>query len=764
MYTELATQPRFCLDFENADHLAVVRLENGQWQYNDDTNWVDFQPEATDRLLAQVDFDLDVVRGFEGTLEDGTLRGDLGIAAGYLDGDLHFLADRWAGQADVGEIEVSGSRFSIPSDSPTPATSQDRLERLGLAIFNYESATRSFPAHAIYSDEGFPALSWRVRILPYLGYQSLYEQFRLTETWDSPHNSALLNQMPDVFQSPDRATMTGQTVYQVLNGPDTLFPISADGLSAQDLYSSGPQHTVMLVETDAGESVPWTKPQDVSFDASQPLASRPDESEFHVLFADGEVFEFGASSLDSNSWNVLAVRNSGFVDTSEILPPYEIETSMERITRAILNYESATQRFPRLATPEGARLLSWRVAILPYIGHGDLYSQFDRKAPWDSPQNLALLPQMPRIYASPSVDGPLTTFLGASGEGTAFPLTGRRGPKFSELVDGAETALVVEADPAAAIEWTRPGDLIYTTDGSELPGAGDPAKDEFRVSLADGTILEVPTGTSPENWIASTSNFFDSATHNLEAIANAALNSPRGSNSWPTHAIYSDDGSTPLLSWRVQLLPYLGYHRLYDEFNLNESWDSPHNLALLPQMPRIFAHPQVSGYRTNYLAMSGAGTIFPINSERLPWQNIEDGLSRTLAFVEADADQAVEWTKPDDIVFDIANPLVGVGSIVESGFHVAFADGSARQLPANIAPTEFVAAVLRDDESNPPAGRIMGDVNLDGEVNELDFIVIRDNLFQWPTLFYTWQDGDLNEDHVVDVSDFNLWLANRDAS
>src|SRR5439155_26925435 len=58
----------------------------------------------------------------------------------------------------------------------------------------------------------------------------------------------------------------------------------------------------------------------------------------------------------------------------------------------------------------------------------------------------------------------------------------------------------------------------------------------------------------------------------------------------PPAVVYGEDG-TPLHSWRVLLLPYIGQEELYSEFRLDEPWDSPHNLALLPRRPRAYAPP-----------------------------------------------------------------------------------------------------------------------------------------------------------------------------
>jgi hypothetical protein len=46
-----------------------------------------------------------------------------------------------------------------------------------------------------------------------------------------------------------------------------------------------------------------------------------------------------------------------------------------------------------------------------------------------------------------------------------------------------------------------------------------------------------------------------------------------------------DKNGKRLLSWRVALLPYLEEMLLYNEFNLNEPWDSEHNKKLIAKMP-----------------------------------------------------------------------------------------------------------------------------------------------------------------------------------
>ena len=57
------------------------------------------------------------------------------------------------------------------------------------------------------------------------------------------------------------------------------------------------------------------------------------------------------------------------------------------------NYDFAKRGFPPAAitSPGGKPLLSWRVAILPYIDEKALYKKFKLDEPWDSPHNKELL-------------------------------------------------------------------------------------------------------------------------------------------------------------------------------------------------------------------------------------------------------------------------------------------------------------------------------------------------------------------------------------
>jgi hypothetical protein len=147
------------------------------------------------------------------------------------------------------------------------------------------------------------------------------------------------------------------------------------------------------------------------------------------------------------------------------------------------------------------------------------------------------------------------------------------------------------------------------------------------------------------------------------------------------------DGDTPLLSWRVHILPFLDEQALYEQFKLDEPWDSEHNKALLEQIPQVYASASPAGSsepgHTRILGVSGAGTLLE-GTEGKSIATITDGSSNTVIVVEAAPDQSVPWTKPEDLDISNEEALQTLLSAAEHGFLALFGDGSVRTLSPSI--------------------------------------------------------------------------------
>jgi hypothetical protein len=133
----------------------------------------------------------------------------------------------------------------------------------------------------------------------------------------------------------------------------------------------------------------------------------------------------------------------------------------------------------------------------------------------------------------------------------------------------------------------------------------------------------------------------------LERIADALADYHAMVGSLPP--AYSTDGiGTPLLSWRVLILPFLGEQALFDQFDLTKPWDDPVNLPLVDQMPQAYFGPRdpIGQPFTRYAGIAGPGTIFE-GPTGIAFGDIPDGLDRTAMVAETSA--RIPWTKPEDI-------------------------------------------------------------------------------------------------------------------
>jgi prepilin-type processing-associated H-X9-DG protein len=138
-----------------------------------------------------------------------------------------------------------------------------------------------------------------------------------------------------------------------------------------------------------------------------------------------------------------------------------------------------------------------------------------------------------------------------------------------------------------------------------------------------------------------------------------------------------DKAGKPLLSWRVMLLPYVEQDNLFRQFHLDEPWDSEHNKKLVEKMPRIFEVPgrPVKAGHTHYRTFVGEKGSWKKYDDTLTVAGIPDGTSNT--WMIAEAEEAVIWTKPDELPADGKTPPK-LGKFFSGGFNVAFWDGSVR--------------------------------------------------------------------------------------
>jgi hypothetical protein len=168
--------------------------------------------------------------------------------------------------------------------------------------------------------------------------------------------------------------------------------------------------------------------------------------------------------------------------------------NLKQMVLAMHIYLDQNKVFPLAAICDknGKPLLSWRVAILPFIEQDQLYRQFKLDEPWDSEHNQKLIPLMPPTYALPAALSKLgeTHYRVFVEGGAGFEWC--KGLRIAEYRDGtSNTIAIVEA--AQGVPWTKPDELVYG-DKKPLPKLGNfYGNGMFNAALFDGSVRALRT-------------------------------------------------------------------------------------------------------------------------------------------------------------------------------------------------------------------------------------------------------------------------------
>jgi hypothetical protein len=191
------------------------------------------------------------------------------------------------------------------------AETQNNLKQIALACLNYESAYGYFP-HDTTDKDGKPLLSWRVAILPFLEQGNLYNQFKFDEPWDSENNKKWSQVAIKTYMSPNSEPPTppGMTQYKGFAGPGAMFE-PGKKIKILDI-TDGTSNTILVVE--AGEPIPWAKPEDIPYDPKKPLpklALLGVQDFLNVALCDGSTRTLNMKKLTENTLRNAITRNDG---------------------------------------------------------------------------------------------------------------------------------------------------------------------------------------------------------------------------------------------------------------------------------------------------------------------------------------------------------------------------------------------------------------------------------------------------------------------
>lgn len=171
----------------------------------------------------------------------------------------------------------------------------NHLRQIDMAMIVYADANEGKLPPAYTVDENGQRLhSWRTLLLPYLDQAMLYDQIRLDEPWDSPHNRQFHDRVMPFYSCPSSSGELTDTSYMVVVGDETAFPPDGKAIGMSEIID-GSSQTILVTEV-SHSGVNWMEPNDLEFDQMvfQPNTGLGEPESEHpglvmAAFADGHV-------------------------------------------------------------------------------------------------------------------------------------------------------------------------------------------------------------------------------------------------------------------------------------------------------------------------------------------------------------------------------------------------------------------------------------------------------------------------------------------
>jgi hypothetical protein len=178
-----------------------------------------------------------------------------------------------------------------------------------MALKQYHDAYQSLPPAYIADANGVPVHSWRVLLLPFLGYRDLYERYTFDEPWDSARNRLVTEHSVEIFSCPSDANgVERRTNYVAVVGGYTAWPAPNCVALARDLRQVQP---ILLVCEIAGSDIEWAEPRDLHVVQMLPLINAHESC--------------GPSSKHRGGINVLLSRGRAYSSDDRANEPFVVE-------------------------------------------------------------------------------------------------------------------------------------------------------------------------------------------------------------------------------------------------------------------------------------------------------------------------------------------------------------------------------------------------------------------------------------------------------
>jgi hypothetical protein len=180
---------------------------------------------------------------------------------------------------------------------------------------------------------------------------------------------------------------------------------------------------------------------------------------------------------------------------------------LKLLGKAHLDFEKKHKRLCAAYSTDanGNKLLSWRVHVLPFLGHDELYNKFRLDEPWDSTHNMLLAEEMPGIYRHPTMklDPNKTVYVVSTRDDAVFgsPTNANANPplglELKEVTDDAATTIMVlELNRKHQVFWTQPEDTEANGKLLQTMVRGIRDSSSFFAVMLNGDVYSLTSWTS----------------------------------------------------------------------------------------------------------------------------------------------------------------------------------------------------------------------------------------------------------------------------
>ncbi len=148
----------------------------------------------------------------------------------------------------------------------------NNFRQFAIAVHTYHDSYKGLPFNLRDGSRMSKDLSWRVRVMPFMELNNIYDQMDASKPWDHETNKKWASKMPKMLGKDGKNT----SICWVKSDMQTLEQIAnADGTS----------NTIMLIENPKG--VPWTQSKDISvLEAVKMVKNLKDGQELVVVMYD----------------------------------------------------------------------------------------------------------------------------------------------------------------------------------------------------------------------------------------------------------------------------------------------------------------------------------------------------------------------------------------------------------------------------------------------------------------------------------------------